>query len=362
MTEPRPFFGSPSAEPEADNFPFGKKSEQSSTPEADPFAFDANSDEDLRNFDIDLEPGADLESLAADGVTEQDLADLLGDVTIENVAPAGPNIRRPFRASDRPPPEVRRFLFDSNFGAPPPPPPPPPVETVEIMPEPELESEPLPEPEPEPPIPPPPTFSQEELNAARAAGYADGEHDGRLSAQSSLESRAATAFEMVSNAIPGLLSDREQIIDGLARDSARLAHAMIEKLLPALSERYGLAEVEAVIADGVARALDEPRLLVRLSPDNAEALEGRIDALVRHSGFEGRVSIIREESLGPADVRVEWGDGGAERITHRVWMEVTSIVDRAIAGLPGSRQTIENQGQAAPTADHRSGAAMGSAA
>lgn len=343
-----------------DPFPLGKKDDGFPASEDDPFSFGENPDDPLAGLDLDLDHDAGQEALVGEGVSEEELADLLGDSFDEKPAPAGPKILRPFRAPERAAPEVRRFLFDSNFGAPPPPPPPPPVEMVEMEPEPE--PEPLPEPEPEPEIPPPPTFSEEEMAAARAAGYADGEHAGRSMAERSLEARLAAAVEMVGHAIPGLLADRQQMMDGLARDSARLAHAIVEKLFPTLAERFGLAEIEAVIADGVSRALDEPRLLVRVSPDNAAALAERVDALAKHGGYDGRVSIISEESLGPADVRVEWGDGGAERMTQRAWTEVTAIVDRAVAGLPGSRQTTGDQGQTAPSADHRSGAAMGSAA
>jgi flagellar assembly protein FliH len=273
----------------------------------------------------------------------------------------GPVVLRPFRAPNRPPPEVKRFVFDTNFGDRPPPL--PPVEMIEpeydeIEPEPE----PILEPEPEPPLPPPPTFSEEELAAAKAAAYADGEHAGRALAERSVENRLASAMEMVAHAIPGALTDRQQIKEAFASDSARLAHAMLAKLFPVLSNRYGLAEIEAVIADGVSRALDEPRLLVRVSPENAEALTERVQEIARNAGFEGRVSIVSEDSLGPADVRVEWGDGGAERMTQRAWNEVTAIVDRAVAGLSGGRQTTGEHGQSAPSADHRSGAAMGSAA
>lgn len=343
-----------------DPFPLGKPDVSSSAPEADPFRFGESADDPIAGLDLDFDHDAGHDALIGEGVSEEELADLLNDPVEEKAAPAGPKILRPFRAPERSAPEVRRFLFDSNFGAPPPPPPPPPVEMVEIEPEPE--PEPLPEPEPEPEIPPPPTFSEEEMAAARAAGYADGEHAGRSMAERSVEARLSAAVEMVGHAIPGLLADRQQMMDALARDSARLAHAIVEKLFPTLAARFGLAEIEAVIADGVSRALDEPRLLVRVSPDNAAALAERLDALAKHGGYDGRVSIISEESLGPADVRVEWGDGGAERMTQRAWTEVTAIVDRAVAGLPGSRQTTGDQGQATPSADHRSGAAMGSAA
>jgi len=360
MTDPRPFLGATSAESEMDPFPLGKAVAGSSASDDDPFSFGESADDPLAGLDLDLDHDAGHDPLVGEGVSEEELADLLGDPFEEKAAPAGPKILRPFRAPDRPPPEVRRFLFDSNFGAAPPPPPPAPVEMVEMEPEPE--PEPIPEPEPEPEVPPPPTFSEEELAAARAAGYADGEHAGRSMAERSIENRLSAAVEMVGHAIPGLLVDRQQMMDGLARDSARLAHAIVAKLFPTLAERYGLAEIEAVIADGVSRALDEPRVLVRVSPDNAAALAERIEALSLQGGYDGRVSIISEESLGPADVRVEWGDGGAERMTQRAWTEVTAIVDRAVAGLPGSRQTTGDQGQTTPTADHRSGAAMGSAA
>jgi flagellar assembly protein FliH len=345
MTDPRPFLGAPPAESDMDPFPLAESDALADVTDSDPFSLPDDVDDPL----------------AGEGVSEEELAELLDDSFDDPPAPAGPRITRPFRAPDRPPPEVRRFLFDSNFGAPPPaPPPPPPVEMAEIELEPE--PEPLPEPEPEPEVPPPPTFSEEELAAARAAAYADGEHAGRLIADRGLEARLASAVEMVGQAIPGLLNDRQQMREDLARESARLAHAIVAKLFPALAERHGLGEIEAVITDGLSRALDEPRLLVRVSPDNAAALSDRVQALATQGGYEGRVAIISEESLGPADVRVEWGDGGAERMTQRAWNEVTAIVDRAVAGLPGSRQTTEDQGQTTPMADHRSDAAMGSAA
>ncbi len=361
MTDPRPFPGLHPSPSEPEPFPLGEARTNIGAPEAedDPFNFGEDDADLIGLVHEDADPDADVGAMTmdGDGVSEEELAALLGDD--EKAAPTGPVIRRPFRAPERPAPEIRRFLFDSNFGAPPPPP--PVVEMVEeIEPEPEPEPEPIPEPEPE--IPPPPTFSEEELAAARAAAYADGEHAGRAQAERSVENRLAHSMEMVSQAIPGLLLDRQQLAETLARDSARLAHAIIAKLFPALAERYGSAEIEAVIADGVSRALDEPRLLVRVSPANAEALSERVTEIARNGGFDGKVTIVSEESLGPADVRVEWGDGGAERMTQRAWNEVSAIVDRAVEGLSGDGHTTLGQGQSEPMADHRSGAAMGSAA
>ena len=356
MTDPTPFFGPASQDSEPD-----------------PFSMDETAGDDRFLMDDPLptgDPSQDLVGLTrfeeddadaiTDGVTEDELTALLGDVESEKPAAAGRKILHPFRAPHRGPPEIRRFVFDSNFGATPPPP--PPVEMIEVEPEYELEPVHEPEPEPEPEIPPPPSFSEEELAAARAAAYADGEHAGRLQSERSIENRLAGSLEQISHAIPGLLADRQQVIDALALDSARLAHAIIAKLFPILADRFGSAEIEAVIADGITRALDEPRLVVRVCSARAKELSDRVTELALTGGFEGRVTVVSEDSLGPADVRVEWGDGGAERMTQRAWSEVTAIVDRAVVGLGGNGQTMGEQGQSMPTDDLRSDAAMGSAA
>jgi hypothetical protein len=42
---------------------------------------------------------------------------------------------------------------------------------------------------------------------------------------------------------------------------------------------------------------------------------------------------LSDNSLGPADVKVEWGDGGAERCVQRAWNDIDAIVSRVIERL-----------------------------
>ncbi len=226
----------------------------------------------------------------------------------------------------------RKFDFTRRFDAPAEPPKamepePEPMPVMEVEPEPEYQ----PEPEPEPP--PAPTFSEEELAAAKAVAYAEGEAAGMRTAMASLDSKATMALEMLAAQIPALTHERDAAIQATAREAARIAHAIVERMLPALAERYGLGEMEAVIADSLAMGIDQSRILVRVHPDARAAIEGRLDALVQSAGFQGQVQIVEEAGLGLADIKVEWGDGGAERLMHRAWDDISGIVDRALAGL-----------------------------
>lgn len=231
----------------------------------------------------------------------------------------------------------RKYLFDRSFDyVPPPPPPPEPEPEPEIEEEPVLEMEPEPEPEPEPeepPPPPPPTFSEEELAAARASSYADGETAGLQAAMATVEARGSRALEAIAQQVPGLLADRQQLVTNVAHEAARLAYALVARMMPELARTYGLGEIEAVVRDSLSMAIDQPRITVRVQPEIAELLHPKLEGMALNAGFNGHISLLADGSLGPSDVRVDWGDGGAERLIQRAWNDVTEIVRRSVADL-----------------------------
>lgn len=233
----------------------------------------------------------------------------------------------------------RKYLFDRSFDYVPPPPSAPepePEPEIEVEPvleaEPEFEPEPEPEPE-EPPPPPPPTFSEEELAAARASSYADGETAGLQTAMATVEARGSRALEAIAQQVPGLLADRQQVVTNVAHEAARLAYALVARMMPELARTYGLGEIEAVVRDSLGMAVDQPRITVRVQPEIAELLHPKLEGMALNAGFNGHINLLADASLGPSDVRVEWGDGGAERLIQRAWNDVTEIVRRSVADL-----------------------------
>jgi flagellar assembly protein FliH len=233
---------------------------------------------------------------------------------------------------------ARRYMFDLDFGAEPKPP--------------EPEPEPLPEPvtefvPPGPSEPPTPMFSAEEMQAARAAAYADGEARGMQVAMASIEQKLARALEVIGAQLPGLQDDRSEIVNSVSGEAARLAHAMVGHLFPELARRYGFTEIETVIASSLEQAIDQPRIIIRVHADLAEAIAQQAEHMATMAGYAGRVSVLPDSALGPSDVRVEWGDGGAERLVARAWDDISDIVGRAVTQLG---ETLPESGKTGRTA------------
>ena len=53
--------------------------------------------------------------------------------------------------------------------------------------------------------------------------------------------------------------------------------------------------------------------------------------MANDAGFSGRVVVVAEARIGPADARIEWADGGVERNTEQVWQEIEAIIERFAA-------------------------------
>ncbi len=169
---------------------------------------------------------------------------------------------------------------------------------------------------------------REELEAARAEGFAAGVEQGRNEMRQALEARIAATLDQLVLAARALFEQEARLQALLERDAARLAHAFASRLAPALMERFPMSEIEALLRQCMEGARREPRLVARVAPDLVDALGERLDSLKLESGFLGDVVVIGDESLGPQDCRIEWPDGGAERDLGRLERAIEQVLDR----------------------------------
>lgn len=203
-----------------------------------------------------------------------------------------------------------------------------------------LRSDATPPPPPAPP-PPEPTFSEADLAAARKQGHAQGRSEGEAAARVSAEQAAAVALAALEAALPGLA---RQINEGLATASRLMLEsslAGLRRLMPELGRRGGLAEIEGLLQETITHLREESRIVVRLNDAQLDGLRARLDAVAQAAGFEGRFVLLADDDIAPGDCRIEWADGGVERVAARVCTDIESAILRAVAaatdphGQPG---------------------------
>lgn len=216
----------------------------------------------------------------------------------------------------------KKYMFDLDFGPPSTRPKPPQEEEIEH--------------EPEPDIPPPPTFSEEDLQVVREAAYEEGHRNGLSEASETIENQMAVAMTRLAEAVASLHQAQEEAADTNQRVAARVAMAVLKKVLPGACEQNAFEEVIRTVQECFAHVLDEPRIMVRVEQDLVDPVRDRLEAVAGMHGFEGRIVVQPDPRLALGDCRVEWTDGGAERDQARLIADIEAAVERSVA-LPEGR-------------------------
>ena len=171
---------------------------------------------------------------------------------------------------------------------------------------------------------------QARLQAELDAAYARGHEAGLAEAAASVSQRVADAVAAMTEQLTVIERARAEIEQSTTKTAIHLALAVLRKILPSVERRIALPEIETVFADCIHRVLDEPRIVFRVPDNLLDALQGRIDEIVRRDGFHGKVVLLADDGLGTSDCRIEWADGGAERNVDRIWNDVEELVRRAL--------------------------------
>lgn len=227
---------------------------------------------------------------------------------------------------------MRKFLFDVSFD-----------ESDE---KPSRDATPAAEPATEaaveeapPPPPPEPTFSEAELIAERTKSYDEGRRAGSEEAWAQFRTQtdqiAVKALKVIGDQLQGLFAQQTASAQQAQRDSLALAVAITGKMLPELASRHGLAEIETVVKDCVAKLVGEPKVAVRVHPSLAESVAQRLEPILEDVGFEGKLQLQPDEKLGMSDVRIDWAGGGLMRDATKLWQEVETAIAASLGIQPG---------------------------
>lgn len=232
---------------------------------------------------------------------------------------------------------VRKFLFERSFDV-----------------EEEVAEPAAPEPEPEVVVP---TFSEEEINAARAQAFAQGREQGLAEAAAATEQAILQALAVIDQRLAELLHLAANSHAAATDDAVAVAVGIVRKLFPALSAQGALAEVERTVVEAMRLVLDQPRLAVYVNEAIQPALAERIEALSAEAAYRGQVEVKPDPALPPGDCRVEWSDGGAQRDTAALWRAIDAILERNLAGAALAADPVAGTPNPGGDADAHAGAA-----
>ncbi len=192
-------------------------------------------------------------------------------------------------------------------------------------------------PRPKPAAPPPPSFSADDLAAARAAAFAEGEAAGRTAEQAETEAALAAATAQLAAAVADLGARITGAEHQLKADAAALGHAIARKLCQTLTADLPMAEMDAMVNDCLTELRDEPRIVVHVAGAVLDEARSRFEAAASGGAFPGRLIVLADDTLGTGDVRVEWAHGGVLRDEKALAATIESAVNRYVTAQATGR-------------------------
>ena len=189
-----------------------------------------------------------------------------------------------------------------------------------------------------------PTFTRTEVEAACAKAREEAHQAAVSEAAGSIEGRLAQAAETLVSGLAALAAQEDAHRHETETNAIELLRMVATKAVPALVRKEPLAELEAMVVECRREAADEPRIVLRVAPDLFEPMRRRLDAIAQGHGFAGKFVLLVDESIGPADARLEWADGGAERNAARIARDIDAALARALlnpisASEPSNEET-----------------------
>ena len=170
-------------------------------------------------------------------------------------------------------------------------------------------------------------YTPEEVEAARAEAYAEGQ----ASVVARAEADAAQALREIAGIARDALTRLAEIAHEHRTGSARLALAVGRKIADAALDRFPQAPAEAAL-EALSREIEAaPRLLVYASPADAPRLERALAEAAVRAGFEGQITLRPETGRSRASFSFDWGEGRAAFDPEAAAVRVAAALDAAIA-------------------------------
>jgi len=178
-------------------------------------------------------------------------------------------------------------------------------------------------------------YNDDELAAARTQAYEEGHAAGLGAVLQSEERRIVELLSAIAGKADDLAAEFDNHVADHRTQAQNLGILVCRKILPALAERHGLAEIEGLITECLGKLPNEPRVVVRIGVTNLPKLQERIDRIAAGaSEFFGKIVLLADDDLSSTDCRIVWADGGAERDVKKHLADIDEVIDRHLDPAP----------------------------
>ena len=171
------------------------------------------------------------------------------------------------------------------------------------------------------------TFSEEELQAAKIQAEQIGYDKGYQAKSEETDKMTAGLLLDINNKLSDFFAAQDKFKDELEQNFMKFNLAVLQKLLPSLSEEHAVEILNRFLEENFANFRTEPKLSFFFNPEIAPSMQQQIAKLARIQDFEGKISLHKDTNLGLSDCRIEWENGGVCRSSDKLLEKVNNLLE-----------------------------------
>lgn len=161
-----------------------------------------------------------------------------------------------------------------------------------------------------------PTFSQEDLDAARLAGYRQGAQEMQSQMREAIEAETLSVFQKLAAQLEPFLKTYEIQATTLGELTKELILESVDKLLPGYTPQHLLAQLEELIQTCLPSLLPTPEIKIQVHSSLVERVSEGMAQLPSLASYKGKIQVGGEEGEMKS-CTLEWGQGkGILDLTH----------------------------------------------
>lgn len=183
----------------------------------------------------------------------------------------------------------------------------------------------------DPENPPVPTFSEEELAAARAAGFADGVKKGLADAQASRDQQMLDLTRRITTDLQVLMSGEQVRNTRFETELLSLVQALYQKTFPILNAEYGLPQMVATIQATLSSLKETSMVVIEIAPQDMEDLTDHLKSMMAQ--HVGQITILPQSDIEAGSFRIKWKDGGAVRNPQELAEKLSTAITATLAEI-----------------------------
>lgn len=157
-----------------------------------------------------------------------------------------------------------------------------------------------------------PTFSQEQMEASRKAGYDEGRKAGIAETLNSQEAQIRDVLQQVVLAATRLEAEENKRLAAYIEQSALVAAQALGHTVPAMLDIFAREQIALFVKQVLAENVRGQTLAVYVPPTHYESIKARFEAMLEQTRRKTSCTFHAEPAMNGLQCRFEWTGGGAE--------------------------------------------------